>query len=287
MEASAELPACSESVWTSCKGESVLQAPVQDGSSPTGAGSTEREASGRSVSRPTTTHCSWKDVCFSEGFDRGLLASMEENSALESSRPRRSAFRVLLDICASVGFGLVWLFDTVFLGVCTVELCTARYGGLPPFAAVVTLAATANAVVSAAAFGFIFPLASFNRVLLFALCFAFFGSCGAAAAAADAAARAAAAARRLQDEALQPLAPSTVWPPNLHVESISPSAPVPPAFVCPITMAPMANPAITPRGTSYDREALCDWITKQHRYPGGEARAAPAQTSVRLFGRSH
>jgi hypothetical protein len=177
----------------------------------------------------------------------------------------------------------VWLFDTCFLGVCTFELCKARYGGPPPFAAVATLAATANAVVSA---WFIFPLASFNRVLLFALCFAFLGSCAAAAAAADAAARAAAAARRLQDEALQPLAPSTVWPPNLHVESISPSAPVTPAFVCPITMAPMANPAITPRGTSYDREALCDWITKHHRYPGGEARAAPAQTSVRSFGRS-
>lgn len=286
MEASAEFPTCSESVWTSCKDESVLQAPVQDGSSPTGAGSTEREASERSVSRPTTTHCSSKDVCFLEGFDRGLLASMELNSALESaasSRPRRSAFRVLLDICASVGFCLVWLFDTCFLGVCTFELCKARYGGPPPFAAVATLAATANAVVSA---WFIFPLASFNRVLLFALCFAFLGSCAAAAAAADAAARAAAAARRLQDEALQPLAPSTVWPPNLHVESISPSAPVTPAFVCPITMAPMANPAITPRGTSYDREALCDWITKHHRYPGGEARAAPAQTSVRSFGRS-
>ena len=75
MEASAEFPTCSESVWTSCKDESVLQAPVQDGSSPTGAGSTEREASERSVSRPTTTHCSSKDVCFLEGFDRDLLAS--------------------------------------------------------------------------------------------------------------------------------------------------------------------------------------------------------------------
>ena len=80
----------------------------------------------------------------------GLAASMELNSALESaasSRPRRSAFRVLLDICASVGFCLVWLFDTCFLGVCTFELCKARYGGPPPFAAVATLAATANAVV--------------------------------------------------------------------------------------------------------------------------------------------
>ena len=70
-------------------------------------------------------------------------------------------------------------------------------------------------------------------------------------------------------------APQTVWPPALHVESIPLSAPVPPAFICPITMAPMANPAITPRGTSYDREALSEWITKEHRYPGGEVRAAP------------
>ena len=68
--------------------------------------------------------------------------------------------------------------------------------------------------------------------------------------------------------------PQTFWPPALRVGSVSPSAPVPPAFICPITLAPMANPAITPRGTSYDREALCDWITKEHRYPGGEVRAA-------------
>ena len=46
----------------------------------------------------------------------------------------------------------------------------------------------------------------------------------------------------------------------------------------------MANPAMTPRGTTYDREALCAWITKHHRYPGGEAREATAQTSVRSSG---
>ena len=68
--------------------------------------------------------------------------------------------------------------------------------------------------------------------------------------------------------------PQTFWPPALRVGSVSPSAPVPPAFICPITLAPMANPAITPRGTSYDRKALCDWITKENRYPGGEVRAA-------------
>ena len=43
-------------------------------------------------------------------------------------------------------------------------------------------------------------------------------------------------------------------------------------------MAPMANPAITPRGTTYEKEALCDWINKQHRYPGGEARATRKPT---------
>ena len=68
--------------------------------------------------------------------------------------------------------------------------------------------------------------------------------------------------------------PQTFWPPALHVESIPLSAPVPRAFVCPITMGPMANPAITPRGTSYDREALREWLRKWHRYPGGEVRAA-------------
>ena len=73
------------------------------------------------------------------------------------------------------------------------------------------------------------------------------------------------------------------WPPAIRVESVSPSAPVPPAYICPITMGPMANPAITPRGTSYDREALCDWIAKEHRYPGGEVRAVvhESHTSAR------
>ena len=68
--------------------------------------------------------------------------------------------------------------------------------------------------------------------------------------------------------------PQTFWPPALDVERIPSSALVPRAFVCPITMGPMANPAVTPRGTSYDREALREWCTKWHRYPGGEVRAA-------------
>lgn len=73
-------------------------------------------------------------------------------------------------------------------------------------------------------------------------------------------------------------APQTVWPPALHVERIPLPAPVPPAFICPITMAPMANPAVTPRGTSYERDALWEWVITQHldslgvdftQHPGG------------------
>lgn len=218
------------------------------------------------------------------GFDRGLFASIELESALESaasSRPRRSAVRVLRDICAALGFTLVWMTGTFFLGGVTSELFNRWYGrwyGRPlPLTAAATLAATFDACLTA---GALEPL-GFNRVLQCALSSAAIGCLGALALGLNPAA----AAPRPQDETLQPLAPSTVWPPNLHVESISPSASVPPAFVCPITMAPMANPAITPRGTSYDWKALCHWITKHHRYPGGEARAATCvQTSVRSSG---
>ena len=270
LEASAEFPACNESVWTSCKDESVLQAPVRGGSSPTGAGSTESDTSERSVPCPSR-NCSWKYDCFLEGFDRGLSSCMRPESALESassSRPRRSALiEVVLDMCGRLAFSFVWMTGTFFLGGITFELCKAWYGRPPPLAASVALAAAVDACLTATAFGTFFSCCVLPR----ALCSAAVGCLGAL----SLGLRPAAAAPRPQDEAAQPLAPSTVWPPNLHVESISPSASVPPGFVCPITMAPMANPAITPRGTSYDREALCDWITKHHRYPGGEARAAP------------
>ena len=165
-----------------------------------------------------------------------------------------------------VAFALVWMTGTCALGGITYELCKWWYGRTPPFAVAACLAFVVVASLTVPAFRERFTLASFEATLLYALCFGFLGSFG------DDLARAAAGAPHAHRT--KPLAPSTVWPPDLHVESISPSAPVPPTFVCPITMAPMANPAITPRGTPYDREALCAWITKHHRYPGGEARAA-------------
>lgn len=61
-----------------------------------------------------------------------------------------------------------------------------------------------------------------------------------------------------------------VWPTDLTF----PSEGVPPSFECPITQRPMANPAVTPRGTSYDRAALVEWISRRHRYPSREVRAA-------------
>ena len=170
-----------------------------------------------------------------------------------------------------VAFSLLFAFA---LGGITHELCKWWYGRPPPFAVVACLAFVVDASLAAAALT-TFSTVSFEVTVLYALASGIQGCLGADLARGIARAAAAAAAPRPQDEALQLLAPSTVWPPDLQVESISPSAPVPPTFVCPITMAPMANPAITPRGTSYDREALCDWITKHHRYPGGEARAAP------------
>ena len=65
--------------------------------------------------------------------------------------------------------------------------------------------------------------------------------------------------------------PPVFWPPPLTFPS---EGVFPPAFVCPITHEPMANPATTPRGTTYDREALIRWISLHQRYPGGEVRAA-------------
>ena len=150
-------------------------------------------------------------------------------------------------------------------------------GRPPPFAVAATLAFVVDASLTAVNLISTFPSASIKiYTLLLALCSGGIGWYGADLA------RAAAGAPHARRT--KPLAPSTVWPSDLHVESISPSAPVPPTFVCPITMAPMANPAMTPRGTTYDREALSAWITKHHRYPGGEARAATAQTSERSSG---
>ena len=70
-----------------------------------------------------------------------------------------------------------------------------------------------------------------------------------------------------------PPPPQTYWPPALSVERF-PLDGYPPEFMCRITLAPMANPAVTPHGTSYDRDELRTWITANHTYPMHEVRAA-------------
>ena len=182
-----------------------------------------------------------------------------------------------LEIFGAFAFSVIWLFGVVVLGGVTAELCK-KYCRCPPFATGI-LAAIVNVTFTAAAFrpsltAAAFGTARFNVELAMVLVSALVGSFVAFAIADTAAAN----APPPQNGVPQPPAPQIFWPPNLHVESIPPLAPVPPTFVCPITMAPMANPAITPRGTSYDRAALCDWIIKQHRYPGGEARVQPPHT---------
>ena len=264
-EASAEFPACNESVWT-CKGKDCWVWNLYENKTIaestcagkdcwdwTGGGSKCEHAPWRLVPPPAYTEC------------MTLISSLKLRP-VASSRPRLSAFEHLLHMCRAVAFALVWITGTVVLGGITYELCKAWYGRPPPFAVAATLAFVVDASLTAVSLKSPFPSASLNiYILLLALCFGWFGWYGADLA------RAAAGAPHAHRTT--PLAPSTVWPSDLHVESFSPSAPVPPSFVCPITMAPMANPAMTPRGTTYDREALCAWITKQHRYPGGEARA--------------
>ena len=67
------------------------------------------------------------------------------------------------------------------------------------------------------------------------------------------------------------------WPPPLRVaESVAARlqtaglAP-PESFVCPLTLDLMREPTVTPRGTTYEREALTRWITAEGRYPAQEA----------------
>jgi len=66
------------------------------------------------------------------------------------------------------------------------------------------------------------------------------------------------------------------WPPPLRVaESVAARlltdlAP-PESFVCPLTHDLMREPTVTPRGTTYEREALTRWITVEGRYPSQEA----------------
>lgn len=203
-------------------------------------------------------------------------------SAVDIFRAELSFWSALLVAIDTTVAGLQ-IFALHLLGVVTVVTAPSCRRCSP--LAVAILAATVNAILAAAACmsprdGFIINLVALPLILLSAL--SGFKIAYNLAKVDEAAALAAAAnAPPPQDGVRQAPAPQTFWPPNLHVESIPPSAPVPPAFCCPITMAAMANPAITPRGTSYDREALCDWITKRHRYPGGEARSPKRATAWR------
>ena len=68
------------------------------------------------------------------------------------------------------------------------------------------------------------------------------------------------------------------WPPRLHVSGsvtarLQTGGLAPPeSFVCPLTFDLMREPAVTPRGTTYEREALTRWITAEGRYPLQEAK---------------
>lgn len=54
---------------------------------------------------------------------------------------------------------------------------------------------------------------------------------------------------------------------------------LPEGLVCPLTMGLMRQPAITPRGTTYEYDALVNWISSNGRYPAGEAGALPSGKS--------
>ena len=60
------------------------------------------------------------------------------------------------------------------------------------------------------------------------------------------------------------------WPPPLDLRGVPDSIPCPECAICPITFTCMLSPAVTPRGTTYEREAIVRWIHANHRYPGGE-----------------
>jgi len=71
-------------------------------------------------------------------------------------------------------------------------------------------------------------------------------------------------------------APPVHWPAPLELPNeiaARSRAELPEAFVCPLTMGLMRLPAVTPRGTSYEYEALASWIGVHGRYPAGEAGA--------------
>ena len=119
-------------------------------------------------------------------------------------------------------FSFVWMTGTCALGGGTYELCKAWYGQPPPFAVAATLAFVVNASLAAAALA-TFPIATLSSevILLYALASGIQGCLGADL------------ARDFNRKfKCKSLAPSTVWPSDLHVESISPSAPDHPTFVC-------------------------------------------------------
>ena len=208
---------------------------------------------GECEANPDYMHASCKLSC-------GLWYSKKaEDSVGDSTKLKR-----IHVWCWALAASLVWVFGVFTLATCIAIACgkcgeAFRWGHLATRTLAATFA-TALAVLAALPPA---PLdTSLGSAALGSALIAILGTCFGAA---------------MVAQMVIP-APQTFWPPAIHVESIPLSAPVPPAFICPITMAPMANPAITPRGTTYEKEALCDWINKQHRYPGGEARATRKPT---------
>ena len=60
-------------------------------------------------------------------------------------------------------------------------------------------------------------------------------------------------------------------PKSIDTRMIQSTLVAPEAFICPLSLDIMRQPAVTPRGTTYDREALSRWVTAERRYPAGEA----------------
>ena len=60
-------------------------------------------------------------------------------------------------------------------------------------------------------------------------------------------------------------------PKSIETRMIQSTLVAPEAFVCPLSLDLMRQPAITPRGTTYDREALSRWVIAESRYPAREA----------------
>ena len=60
-------------------------------------------------------------------------------------------------------------------------------------------------------------------------------------------------------------------PKSIETRMIQSTLVAPEAFVCPLSLDLMRQPAITPRGTTYDREALSRWVIAEGRYPAREA----------------